>query len=86
MFTFSVLRNKKLYLYCNFDWNVRYLLNNIRHTAEQYCVMHLMYGKSKLLTVDEILDLTYKHTTKMQNGRLSRKRIFATIRFKLFFT
>ena len=48
---------------------------------------NVTYGKNKLLvlTVDEILVLTYKHITKMLNGRLPRKRIFATIRVKLSF-
>jgi hypothetical protein len=48
--------------------------------------MNVRYGKNKLLTVDEILVLTYKHITKMRNGRLPRKRILATNRVKLTFT
>jgi hypothetical protein len=40
-------------------------------------------NKLLVLTVDKILFLTYKHITKMQNGRLPRKIIFATIRVKL---
>jgi len=48
--------------------------------------MSVTYGKNKLLTVDEILVFTFKHITKMLNGRLQRKRTFEIVRFKLSFT